>query len=110
MILPPDISSTRVTYSRAKSIQMSEAGQDVCIFITSGAWARTAGAARTDPAAAPPAKAPVRRNERREYAAFFSKAVMSFLPVGRALPSAAWKVLPTTGLISTFSGASCRFG
>jgi hypothetical protein len=47
------------------SIQMSDAGQDVCIFITSGLCASTAGAA-SPLAATPPATAPVRRNERRE--------------------------------------------
>jgi hypothetical protein len=53
-------------YSRAKSIQMSEAGHEVCIFTTSGLCASTAGAASPDAAAAPPISAPRRRNERRE--------------------------------------------
>src|SRR3546814_3669568 len=38
---PPDICSTRSTYSRAKSIQMSEDGQDVCILITTALWPTT---------------------------------------------------------------------
>ena len=59
---PPDMRSTRSTYSRAKSIQMSDAGQEVCILMTRGAGlAITAGAAMAPAAAAKP----VFRNLRR---------------------------------------------
>src|SRR5690606_16115301 len=44
----------------------SDAGQDDCILMTSGAWASTAGAARLVAAAAPAPMVPVRRNERLE--------------------------------------------
>ena len=48
------------------SIQMSDAGHEVCILITSGLCASTAGAASPPAAATPPPSAPVRRNDRRE--------------------------------------------
>ena len=63
---PPDISSTRVVYSRAKSIQMSEAGHEVCIFTTNGACASTAGADRAPAAATPPNIDPFFKKDRRE--------------------------------------------
>ena len=62
---PPDIASTRSTYSFAKSVKMSDADQDVCILMTIGLCALIDGAARPPAAApAPTANAPL-RNRRR---------------------------------------------
>jgi hypothetical protein len=54
-------------YCRAKSIQISEAGQEVCILMVTGDCASTAGAARVVAAAAPAVMAvDFPRNPRRE--------------------------------------------
>ena len=87
---PPDIASTRSTYCCAIVCQMSDAGQLVCIFSTIGDCARTAGAATSVLAAAPPAiTLPRRRNERRDTAlpvSFFIVIIVSS-PFGPGLSS-----------------------
>src|SRR3546814_8333613 len=74
------VCSSDLTYSRAKSIQMSEDGQDVCILITTALWPTTAGAASVLAAVAPTATAPPFSSLRRDRVLFSVVSFTAFLP------------------------------
>src|SRR5690606_37913123 len=82
---PPDICSTRSTYSRAKSIQMSDAGHEVCIFTTVGLCPTTAGAVTATATVAPAASAPPFRRLRRDTLPCVRSFISSPLFSGTAL-------------------------
>src|SRR3546814_15472827 len=74
------VCSSDLTYSRAKSIQMSEDGQDVCILITTALLPTTAGAASVLAAVAPTATAPPFSSLRRDRDLFSVVSFTAFLP------------------------------